>query len=106
MGPVSLRWTAGETAVLHDVYFDVYDRYAVAKNGIPHARLTAALSPALRAGLAGRYAIERVKQIAPIWKREVGRYSFQHAVIKTGYVPGLILKQKQNCNGGKTGNAG
>jgi len=41
--------------LLYDAYFDVYDRLAVAKNGIPHARLTAKEMLAIEPGLAGDF---------------------------------------------------
>ena len=41
--------------LLHDVFFDVYDRFAPLKNGIRHARLTAAQMQATEPGLAGDF---------------------------------------------------
>lgn len=41
--------------LLHDVFFDVYDRYTPLKNGIPHAKLTAAQMRATEPGLVGEY---------------------------------------------------
>jgi glycerol-3-phosphate dehydrogenase len=41
--------------LLHDVYFSVYDRYAVLKNGIPHARLTTAEMLSIEPGLRGDF---------------------------------------------------
>jgi glycerol-3-phosphate dehydrogenase len=41
--------------LLHDVYFDVYDRYSGLKNGIPHARLTPDQLRALEPGLHGDF---------------------------------------------------
>lgn len=43
------------TPTLYDVYFSVYDRYAVLKNGIPHARLSAAELKSVEPGLQGDY---------------------------------------------------
>ncbi len=47
----------GFAPLLFDVYFGVYDRFAVLKNGIPHARLTReellAIEPGLRADVLG-----------------------------------------------------
>jgi glycerol-3-phosphate dehydrogenase len=41
--------------VLHDVFFGVYDRYAVLKNGIPHARLTVEEMLSVEPGLSGDF---------------------------------------------------
>jgi glycerol-3-phosphate dehydrogenase len=41
--------------LLHDVFFDVYDRFTPLKNGIPHARLSAQEMQATEPGLAGDY---------------------------------------------------
>ena len=41
--------------LLHDVYFGVYDRYAILKNGIPHARLSLDEMRAIEPGLKGDY---------------------------------------------------
>jgi glycerol-3-phosphate dehydrogenase len=41
--------------LLHDVYFDVYDRFSALKNGIPHARLTPEQVRALEPGLRGDF---------------------------------------------------
>lgn len=41
--------------LLHDVFFDVYDRYTPLKNGVPHARVTPAQMQAIEPGLAGDY---------------------------------------------------
>lgn len=41
--------------LLHDAYFDVYDRYAPFKGGIPHAQLSPAQLAAVEPGLVGDY---------------------------------------------------
>jgi glycerol-3-phosphate dehydrogenase len=41
--------------LLHDVFFDVYDRYTPLKNGIPHAKLTPEQMRATEPGLVGDY---------------------------------------------------
>ncbi|MEZ4271118.1 MAG: glycerol-3-phosphate dehydrogenase/oxidase [Myxococcota bacterium] len=41
--------------LLHDVYFDVYDRYAILKNGIPHARLTISEMLSVEPGIRGDF---------------------------------------------------
>ena len=41
--------------LLHDVYFDVYDRYSPLKNGIPHARLSVEQMRLLEPGLKGQF---------------------------------------------------
>jgi glycerol-3-phosphate dehydrogenase len=41
--------------LLHDVFFDVYDRYTPLKNGIPHARLDSAQMAVIEPGLRGRF---------------------------------------------------
>lgn len=43
------------SATLHDVYFEVYDRYAMLKNGIPHARLTVEEMLKVEPGLCGDF---------------------------------------------------
>ena len=41
--------------LLHDVYFDVYDRYSPLKNGIPHAALTVEEMRRIEPGLRGDF---------------------------------------------------
>jgi glycerol-3-phosphate dehydrogenase len=41
--------------LLHDVFFDVYDRYTPLKNGIPHARLDVAQMAVIEPGLRGQF---------------------------------------------------
>lgn len=41
--------------LLHDVFFDVYDRFTPLKNGIPHARLDVAQMSVIEPGLQGDY---------------------------------------------------
>lgn len=54
--PVPARNPFGRAAAaLHDVYFEVYDRYAVLKNGIPHARLTVEEMLSIEPGLRGEF---------------------------------------------------
>jgi glycerol-3-phosphate dehydrogenase len=42
--------------LLHDVFFDVYDRYTPLKNGIPHARLDVAQMAVIEPGLQGVFS--------------------------------------------------
>lgn len=54
--PVPVKNPFGRmSATLHDVYFEVYDRYAALKNGIPHARFTAEEMLAVEPGLRGEF---------------------------------------------------
>ncbi|MBI3178500.1 MAG: FAD-dependent oxidoreductase, partial [Deltaproteobacteria bacterium] len=54
--PVPADSSLGRIApLLFDVYFDVYDRYAVLKNGIPHARLTQSEMKAIEPALSGDF---------------------------------------------------
>lgn len=54
--PVPNDTIYGPTALmLHDAYFDVYDRYAKLKNGIPHARLSLDEMRRIEPGLRSEY---------------------------------------------------
>ncbi len=54
--PVPKRPRVGNLPLLaYDTYFTVYDRYTPLKNGIPHARLTAAEMQAIEPGLVGDF---------------------------------------------------
>ncbi len=54
--PVPARSVYGRAnLLLHDVYFEVYDRYTPLKNGIPHARLTLEELHAVEPGLRGDF---------------------------------------------------
>src|SRR5262249_10170097 len=56
LNPVLRQNSFGRAGVLlHDVYFDVYDRFAPLKNGIPHARLTVDEMLAIEPGLRGDF---------------------------------------------------
>lgn len=69
MGPAAL--------VLHDAYFDVYDRYAPLKNGIPHARLTVdelmRIEPGLRGDFMGGVTLDE-------WGIDPGRLCLLNAL--------------------------
>jgi glycerol-3-phosphate dehydrogenase len=75
---VPLTRDAGRLApVLHDVYFTVYDRYAVLKNGLPHARLTGeemlAIEPGLRGDFQGGVTLDE-------WGIDCGRLCLLNAL--------------------------
>lgn len=58
--PVAKRTALGRASLLlHDVYFDVYDRYTPLKHGLPHARVSVDelfhIEPGLRLGLKDDY---------------------------------------------------
>ena len=54
--PIPSKNPFGKAAVmLHDAYFDVYDRFAALKNGIPHARMSVAEMRAIEPGLQGDF---------------------------------------------------
>lgn len=54
--PVTDEGAYGKASLLlHDVYFDVYDRYTPLKNGIPHARLTPEQMAQIEPGLHGDF---------------------------------------------------
>ena len=54
--PVPRKTRLGRAALLlHDVYFDVYDRYTPLKNGLPHACMSEAELRAVEPGLVGDF---------------------------------------------------
>lgn len=54
--PVQKSFPYGRMSLLvHDVYFDVYDRFTPLKNGIPHAKLSVAEMKKIEPGLAGDF---------------------------------------------------
>ncbi len=76
--PVPADTSYGRLApLLFDVYFDVYDRYAVLKNGIPHARLSrselGAIEPALCGDFLGAVTLDE-------WGIDPGRLCLLNAL--------------------------
>lgn len=54
--PVPKSFPYGRASLLlHDVYFDVYDRYSGYKNGIPHAKLSVSEMLRIEPGLVGDF---------------------------------------------------